>query len=316
MIDVTPTILVLGGSGFVGRYLVARLAAKGYRVTVLTRRRASARHLILLPTVDVVEGDPYDPATLLRLAVPATAAINLVGILNEGGGATFQRAHVELPRLLVAACKSADVKRVLHMSALGADAAGGPSRYQRSKGEGEALVRGSGLDYTIFRPSIVFGREDRFLNLFAKLARLVPVLAVGASEAKFQPIYVSDVAHCFAHALDDDATIGQQYDLCGPKVYTLRELVRYAANVSGHPRPVFGLGAAAAKLQALTLELLPGNLMTRDNLASMTRDNVCDGAFPAVFRLAPTALEAVAPSWLGPDAYKPQHNVHREHSGR
>lgn len=316
MIDIPPGVLVLGGSGFVGRYLVARLAARGYRVTVLTRRRAAARHLILLPTVDVVEGDPYDPGTLARLAVPADAAINLVGVLNERGGATFQRAHVELPKLLVAACRSAGVRRLLHMSALGADAVGGPSRYQRSKGEGEAVVRESGLDYTIFRPSIVFGREDRFLNLFAKLSRMLPVLAVGASEAKFQPIYVGDVAHCFARALDDDATIGAEYNLCGPKVYTLRDLVRYAADTSGHPRPVIGLGPAAAKLQALALEILPGSLMTRDNLASMSRDNVCDAPFPSVFQLETTAIEAVVPSWLGPDALKPQYNVYREHSGR
>lgn len=310
------TILVLGGSGFIGRYLVARLAGAGYRVTVLTRRRSRSRHLLLLPTVDVVEGDPYDPVTLLRLAVPATAAINLVGVLNERGGETFARAHVELPRLLVEACKASGVRRILHMSALGADAAGGASRYMRSKGEGEAIAAGSGLDYTIFKPSIVFGREDRFLNLFARLARALPLLALAASAARFQPIYVLDVAHCMACALDDDATIGQRYHLCGPKVYTLRELVRYAAEVSGHPRPIVGLGPAASKLQALALEVLPGGLMSRDNLASMSRDNVCDGPFPSIFRLEPTALEAVAPSWLAPDAIKSHYDAYREHSGR
>lgn len=310
------TILVLGGSGFIGRHVVARLSAASYRVTVLTRSRARSRHLILLPTVDVVEGDPYDPAALLRLAVPATAVINLVGVLNERGGATFARAHVDLPRLVVEACKAAGVRRLLHMSALGADAAGGTSRYQRSKGEGEAVIASSGLDCTIFKPSIIFGREDRFLNLFARLARSLPLLAIAAPDARFQPIYVRDVAHCVAYALDEDATIGATYHLCGPKVYMLRELVAYAAEVSGHPRPIIGLGPAASKLQALGLEMLPGGLMSRDNLASMARDNVCDGPFPSIFGLEPTSLEAVAPMWLAPDAIKSEYDVYRERSGR
>ncbi|HEY1326060.1 MAG TPA: complex I NDUFA9 subunit family protein [Casimicrobiaceae bacterium] len=310
------TILVLGGSGFIGRHVVARLTDVGYRVTVLTRRRARSRHLILLPTVDVVEGDPYDAATLLRLAVPSTAVINLVGILNEGGGNTFARAHVDLPRSVVDACKTAGVRRLLHMSALGADAAGGTSRYQRSKGEGERIVAESGLEYTIFRPSIVFGRHDRFLNMFARLARMFPVLPLAASDARFQPIYVRDVAQCIVTALDEDLTIGQRYDLCGPKVYTLRELVHYAAEVSGNPRPIIGLGPFMSKLQALSLELLPGTPMSRDNLASMSRDNVCDGPFPSVFRMEPTALEAVAPMWLAPDAIHSPFDVYRENSGR
>ena len=315
-VAVPAPFLVLGGSGFLGRYVVARLAARGHRVTVLTRRRASARHLIRLPTVDVVEGDPCDRGTLLRLATPVTAVINLAGILNEHGRETFARVHVELPRLMVEACKAAGVRRIVHVSAVGADAQGGPSRYARSKGEGEAVVEQSGLDWTILRPSIVFGREDRFLNLFARLARSLPVLALGASNARFQPVWVRDVATCVEHSLDDDATIGQRYELCGPKVYTLRELVAYAAEVSGHPRPIVGLGPTASKLQALALEILPGGLMSRDNLASMSRDNVCDGPFPPVFGITPAALEAVVPSYLAPDAQKSPYDQFREHSGR
>jgi len=308
-------VLVLGGSGFVGRNVVARLAGAGHRVTVLTRRRAAARHLILLPTVDVVEGDPYDRATLERLAVPATAALNLVGVLNERGAETFVRAHVELPKLFVDVCKSAGVQRFLHMSALGADT-GGPSRYLRSKGEGEAMVAASGLATTIFRPSVIFGRDDQLTNLFAKLSRLFPVILLGAAEARFQPVSIGDVAHCIVHALDDDATIGHRYNLCGPKVYTLRELVRFAGEASGHPRPIIGLGPAAARLQALALEILPGGLMSRDNLLSLSRDNVCDGPFPPVFGLVPTSLEAVGSSWLGPEAVTSHYDVFREHSGR
>ena len=315
-IAVPPPYLVLGGTGFIGRHVVARLVAAGHRVTVLTRRRAAARHLILLPTVDVVEGDPLDAPTLARLTVPVAAVVNLCGILHERGRDTFARAHVELPRLVVAACKAAGVRRIVHMSAVGADAKGGPSRYMRSKGEGELVVEQSGLDWTIFRPSIVFGREDRFLNLFARLARSLPLLAIASADARFQPIYVRDVAACVQRALDDDATIGQRYSLCGPKAYTLRELVAYAAEVSGHPRPIVGLGPAASKLQALALEMLPGGLMSRDNLLSMTRDNVCDEPFPALFGITPTALEAVVPSYLAPDAIKSPYDQYREHSGR
>ena len=308
-------VLVLGGSGFVGRNVVARLSGAGHRVTVLTRRRATARHLILLPTVDVVEGDPYDRATLERLAVPATAALNLVGVLNERPRVTFERAHVELPRLLVEVCQSAGVRRLLHMSALGAEAAG-PSRYQRTKGEGEAIVAASGLATTIFRPSVIFGRDDQLTNLFAKLSRLFPVLMVGGADARFQPVFIADVAHCIVQALDDDATIGQRYNLCGPKVYTLRELVRFAGEASGHARPIIGLGPTAARLQALAFEILPGGLMSRDNLLSMSRDNVCDGPFPSVFGLVPTSLEAVGASWLGREAVTSHFDAFREHSGR
>jgi NADH dehydrogenase len=315
-ITVPAPYLVLGGSGFIGRHVVARLAAAGHRVTVLTRRRASARHLILLPTVDVVEGDPLDAATLARLTVPVTAVINLAGILHERGGETFKRVHVDLPRMIVDACRAAGVKRVVHLSAVGADATGGPSRYMRSKGEGEAIIEGSGLEWTIFRPSIVFGREDRFINLFAKLARALPVLAVASPHARFQPVYVRDVAACVQHALADDATIGQRYCLCGPKAYTLRELMAYAAEASGHPRPIIGLGAAASKLQALALEMLPGGLMSRDNLLSMTRDNVCEGPFPAIFGITPTALEAIVPTYLAPGAIKSPYDQYRENSGR
>ena len=316
MIPQPQTVLVLGGSGFIGRHVVARLVELGHRVTVLTRRRASARHLILLPTVEVLEGDAFDRGTLMRLSVPANAVINLVGVLNPPRPEGFERAHVELPRLLCDVCREAGTRRIVHVSALGADAAGGPSRYLRSKGEGENVVMQSGLDWTIVRPSVVFGREDSFTNRFARLCRMFPVLPLGAADARFQPVYVRDVAHCIAYALGDDVTIGQRYGLCGPQVYTLRDLVRYVGNVSGYPRPVVALGASTAKLQALMLELAPGRLLTRDNLLSMSRDSVCEGPFPPVFDIAPTALEAVAPSWLAPAAIRSPYETDREQSGR
>ena len=266
-------VLIIGGSGFIGRYVVNGLVGRGCRVLVPARRRARARHLIMLPTCEVVEGDVYDDATLARLVAGQHAVINLVGVLH-GAEAQFERAHVELTRRVLAACADAKLRRYLHMSALGADA-GGPSMYQRSKGRAEALVRESALEWTIFRPSVVFGPEDNFLNMFAKLAAIAPVLPIGGADVKFQPVWVEDVARAFVNSLDNDATIGKAYELCGPKVYTLRELVQFAAEAAGHKRLVLALPDGVARLQARLMELAPGEpLLSRDNLDSMKRDNV------------------------------------------
>jgi NADH dehydrogenase len=309
------TVLVLGGSGFVGRHLVSRLVRAGKRVVVPTRRRESARHLILLPTVDVVEGNIHDPATLARLAAGASAVVNLVGILNESGRETFARVHTELAQKIVAACRAAGVRRFVQMSALNADPEG-PSRYLRSKGEAEAAIVASGLDWTIFEPSVIFGREDRFLNLFATLERHLPVMAIAAAQTRFQPVFVGDVAHCFDHALADDATIEQKYPLCGPDVYTLRELVAFVGKLTGHERPIVALPTALGRLQARVLELLPGTPMSRDNLASMRKDSVCGCAFPPGFGIVPAALAAVAPTYLGPEAAKSRYDAYRSQVGR
>ena len=308
-------VLVAGGSGFVGRHVVAKLSAAGHDVVVLTRSRERARHLILLPTVRVIEADPRDAATLDRYLRGMTAAINLVGVLHERGRDTFERAHVDLPRAFVAACGRVGVARLVHMSALGASG-DAPSRYLQSKAAGEAQVAASGLQWTIFRPSVIFGREDTFLNLFANLARWFPVIPLAGARARFQPVYVGDVATCFVRALDDEETVGQRYNLCGPTVYTLEALVRYAGEVSGHPRPVWALGSGLASLQARLMELLPGRLLTRDNLASMQVDNVCDGPFPSRFGVTPAVLEAVVPEYLAPRAHHSRFDTFRAHGGR
>ena len=266
-------ILVLGGSGFIGRYLVNLLVGRGCRVLVPSRRRDRAKHLILLPTCDVVDADVHDDATLARLLDGQDAVINLVGILH-GTQPEFERAHVELPQRVIAACKALGVRRYLHMSALGADP-NGPSMYQRSKGTGAAAVRASNLDWTLFQPSVVFGVEDDFLNLFGKLAKLAPLLPIGGADVRFQPVWVEDVAAAFANSLDNEATFRKSYELAGPKIYTLRELVRFAARAAGHPRPVIALPDRIARLQAAVMEMLPGpTLLSRDNLDSMQRDNI------------------------------------------
>jgi len=308
-------IVVVGGSGFVGRYVVARLATDGHRVVVPTRRRETAKHLILLPTVDVVEADIHDPVALAALFSGATAVVNLVGILNEGNGATFARAHTELARNVVAACKTADVTRLLHMSALNAEVAA-PSQYLRTKGEAEQLVIASGLRWTIFRPSVIFGSGDSFLSLFALLLRRLPVMVLGAPQARFAPIFIGDVAHCIVAAIDDDLTVGARFDLCGPKVYTLREIVRYVGEVTGAVRPIIPLGSSLSWLQAFVLEHAPGTLMSRDNLKSMSIDNVCNCPFPALFGIVPASLESVAPGYLAPASRRSSFDAFRANGGR
>ena len=309
------SIVVLGGGGFVGRHIVSKLVSDVYRVIVPTRRREAAKHLIVLPTVDVVEEDIHDPKVLERLFDGCEAVVNLVGIISESGRGTFDRVHVELTRKVIAACHNARVPRLLHMSALGASA-DAPSDYLKSKAAAEAMVAASGLKWTIFRPSVIFGHEDRFLNLFARLARVAPVVALAAPQARFQPVYVADVAHCFVRSINDEITFGGRYELCGPKVYTLKQLVTYVGEISGAVRPVFTMGPALSTLMASVLERLPGKILTRDNLASMRKDNVCDCPFPAVFGLAPTALESVAPSYLSPGAQRSPFDHYRAESGR
>jgi NADH dehydrogenase len=298
-------ILVIGGAGFVGRHIVARLVGKGLRVTVPTRHRARAGHLILLPTVEVVESDVGSDDALDTLLHGHDAVINLVGILQGSRGTPygreFARAHVELPQRIVAGCTGHGIRRYLHMSALGADPQG-PSMYQRSKGDGEAAVRASSLDWTIFQPSVVFGPEDRFLNTFATLAKIFPVLPIGGADVRFQPVWIGDVAQAFVNALDNRDTYGKTYELVGPRVYTLRQLVQFAAAASGRPRPVVALPGGIAQVQARMMELAPGEpLMSRDNLDSMKVDNIASRQpyVPAPeLGITPTAMEAEAPRYL------------------
>jgi NADH dehydrogenase len=301
--------LVIGGSGFVGRHLVAALAAGGARVAVPTRRRERARHLLPLPTVEVIEADVLQPGVLAQLAAGRDVVVNLVGVLHsrrgrrdERGpndyGPDFARAHVELAQAVVNACRAAGVKRLLHMSALGADPQG-PSEYLRSKGIGErAALAAEDMAVTVFRPSVIFGPEDAFLNLFATLARLMPVLVLACPQARFQPVYVGDVARAFLAALEDRASHGQRYDLGGPRQYTLRELVETVCAIIGRRRLIVGLGPRLSMLQARLLELSPVKLMTRDNVRSMQVPSVCATPFP--FGIEPASLEALAPEWLAP----------------
>jgi NADH dehydrogenase len=310
-------VTILGGSGFVGRSIAHLLAQRGVRVVVPTRNRERAkRDLIVLPTVEVVDADVHSPAELQRLVRGVDAVINLIGILHPSRREGFERVHVELPAKVVEACRRAGVPRLVHMSALGArpDA---PSAYLRSKAEGEkrVLQAADTLAVTTFRPSVIFGAGDSLLSLFARLQRFLPVMLLGSPQAKFQPVWVEDVARAYDRALPERETFGRRYELCGPRVYTLRELVAIAGRVSGHPRPIVGLGKTASYLQAAALELSPVKLLTRDNVRSMSIDNVCECGWPDVFGFEPSALEAVAPTYLAPVAVR-RMDLFRARAGR
>ncbi|WP_157271529.1 complex I NDUFA9 subunit family protein [Azohydromonas aeria] len=294
-------VLILGGTGFIGRALCAQLAERhpDAELVVPTRHSGQRRELLALPDVELVQADIHDEAALARVLADCDAAVNLVGILH-GDDARFRRVHAELPRKLAHACRVAGVRRVVHVSALGA-APDAPSRYLRSKAAGEAALQTSGLDVTILRPSVVFGEEDQFLNLFARLQRWAPVLPLAGAQARFQPVWVHDVARALLACQEQPSTIGQVYELAGPAVYTLGELARLAGRVCGHERPVIAVPDAVGRLQAAFMALLPGEpLMSGDNLDSMKVDNVATGRLPGLqdLGITPAAVSAIAPQYL------------------
>jgi NADH dehydrogenase len=299
-----PNVLVLGGTGFVGatlcEKLVQRYGGGSARIVVPSRRPARAKHIQMLPTVELVAADVHDDAQLARLLRGCDAVVNLVAILH-GSDKAFDKVHVQLPRRLAQACAATGVRRVVHISALGVDAHA-PSRYLRSKAAGEAALAAAGLDLTVLRPSVIFGEGDRFLNLFARLQSILPVMPLAGADARFQPVWVDDVALGIVRCLDDRTTIGETLECCGPEVYTLAQLVRIAGREAGHARPVIGLPAWLGRLQAALMEMLPGEpLMSRDNLDSMRVASVATGSRPGLARLGirPASVEAIAPLYLG-----------------
>lgn len=291
-------ICILGGTGFVGQALAAELAGRGHRLTVLTRRRRDHRALLVLPELRLEEIDVYRDQALAEHAAEADALINLVGILNEGARheETFQRAHVELAQKLIHACRQNGVRRLLQMSALGADRAA-RSQYLRSKGEAERLMLDAGerLRVTCFRPSVIFGPGDRFFFRFAGLLRFAPYFfPLACAGTRFAPVYVGDVAARMAASLDDPADYGRAVDLCGPEVYTLGELVQLAARWSGRRRRVVGLPPALSRLQARVCERLPGRPFTMNNYHSLQVDSVCADGPPCPTRIEPVMAPLLA----------------------
>lgn len=290
-------ILILGGSGFVGRHVCEALNRAGLRITVPTRH-LPARSVQMLPMVSVVQANVHDPAQLAALLPGHDAVINLVAILH-GTEAEFDKAHVQLPRLLAQACLGAGVHRLVHISALGADTHA-PSLYLRSKARGEQALQSyadQGLALTLVRPSVIFGEDDAFINVFAKLQAVAPVVPLAGALARFQPVWVHDVAQAVVYAAQHAATAGHIYELVGPQIFSLKQLVEHAGVWARHPRWVIPLPAALGYVQAWVMEHLPGpTLMSRDNLASMQVDNVASGSCPGLSTLGiknPTPLASV-----------------------
>lgn len=291
--------LLIGGTGFLGsaiaRRLVCRPASADFRLTLPTRRRERAKHLTMLPTASVVEADVHDETEIADLMAGQDLVISLVGILRGD----FQRTHVELPGKIARAAAAAGVPRLIHISALAA-AADVPSNYLRSKAAGEAAVKAAYPEATIFQPSVIFGQGDSFLALFAGLLALAPVVPLACPNARFQPVWIEDVAAAIVASLDHPESKGKTYPLCGPHEYTLKELVTFTGKVSGHPRTILGLPLALSYLQAFLMEFIPGGPMTRDNVRSMQVPNVCPAGCTLPFGLTATPLEAIAPGYLAP----------------
>ena len=301
-------IVITGGTGFVGRSVCEALAAAdaGCRLVVPTRRLANGRTVVTLPTVDLVEADVHSTDEMAALLQGADALVHLVAILH-GSADAFDRVHVQLPRSLAAACARAGVRRVVHVSALGV-AANAPSDYLRSKAAGEAVwqqaLGAAGGDLTILRPSVIFGADDRFTNLFARLQRLLPVLPLAGTQARFQPVWVGDVAQAVLRSLQQRPGPGPVVECAGPQVLTLAEIVQRVGTMAGCRRPVLPLPEAAGLLQAAAMGLLPGEpLMSRDNLLSMRVPNVASGRLPGLrdLGLTPQAIDILAPHFRPAD---------------
>jgi len=310
-------VCVLGGTGFVGTELVTRLVRAGHNVRVAARRHASGNHLRVLPTCELVIANIHDTRTLGYLFTGMDVVINLVGILNEQGRATFRRVHVELAMRIIEAMRAQRVRRLLHMSALAAGATA-PSHYLRSKAEAEAQIRvaATTIDSTTFRPSVIFGPHDSLTNRFAGLLRTTHgMLPLARAKARFAPVYVGDVVEAFVHAMTDRTTIGKSLELCGPDVMTLEQLVQLTAKAAGLPCHILRLPDFVAALQGTFMGMLPGKPFTRDNYRSLTIDSVCKQNGFATLGIQPVRMEAAISGYLGEHSFQHQLDTYRRSFG-
>lgn len=315
-------VLLLGGSGFVGTYITNRLTSQGISVTIPCRRRERSKALIMLPNVEVVEANIHCQDTLTKLVAGHDLVINLVGILHSRDvklpySKDFEQAHVELPRKLVAAMKANGVRRLLHMSALKADP-NGCSEYLRSKGEGERIILAAqgDLDVTVFRPSVIFGYGDRFMSMFGRMLTALPFFPLGFGHARFQPVWVADVADAFIASLTDATTYGKAYELFGPQTYTLAELVNYVHKLTRSNAKIINLSEGWAYLVSGLLWLSPRPVQSPDNLRSMQVDSVPESTALAFPGLKPTALEEIVPTYVAGNNPKGRLDTYRFRAGR
>ncbi|MBX3726695.1 MAG: complex I NDUFA9 subunit family protein [Xanthomonadales bacterium] len=314
--NTTRHIVIVGGSGFIGRHLAARLANAGHRVTVTSRNPAGHGDLRLLPGLRLLQVDPLDQKALARAFAGADAVVNLVGILNERGfgGKGFRRAHVELTAQVIAACAAAGAADLVQMSALRAGE--GDSHYLRTRGEAEALVRASTLRWRIVRPSVVFGPGDGLFNRFAGLLRLLPALPIARPGARFAPVHVGDVVEAVARCLARPETAGETFELYGARVMSLREIVAYTARHLGLRRWVIGLPDPLGRVQALVGDLIPGKPISSDNFRSLKLDSVGSRDGLAALGIAPTPVDAVVPQMLAGGRHQARLDQYRHHARR
>lgn len=297
----TQNICLIGGSGFLGTELADQLSrrngdAKAKKITVLTRDVRKMRSLRVVPTLNVEQVDPYDAEALTAAFKNQDIVINLVGILNTsiGHGGTFEQAHVKLAENIITAAAKQNT-RIIQVSSLHADSENGPSDYLRTKGRAADLLKQSGLPVTIFCPSVMFGNSDGLYTRFANLLQAMPFMPLACADARFAPVYVGDVANAIVNAIDDPSTIGQSYNMCGPEVFTLQEIVQYTTEVLGIKRKIIPLPNGIAKIQAFMMELIPGKPFSRDNFNSMKIDSVCEDSDSQ----QPTSVSKIVPTYLG-----------------
>ncbi len=312
------SICILGGTGFVGSHLVPALAAAGHDILLPTRNRERNRSLLVLPTVRVQTMNIHNESDLRRAFSDVDVVINLVGILNERGrdGSGFRKAHVDLTRKAVGAAKACGVRRFLQMSALKANAGSGPSHYLKTKGEAEDILRreaGTDLGWTIFQPSVIFGPGDSFTNRFASLLRLSPLLLpLAKPNARLAPVFVGDVVAAFLRCLDDPACFSQTYQLCGPQVVSLRELVQIIADATATRRRLIGLSDMLSKAQARIMDFVPGKPFSTDNYLSLTVHNICDENGFKKLGLTPLSLKTQLPRALGDGDARQRYSIFRQ----
>lgn len=313
-------ILIIGGSGFLGKHLACALAKQGHRVIIPTRRRDQVKSIGVSPRVQLIQANVSAPDMLSQLIKGVDAVISLAGILHDTSAQTpfgrdFAKTHVDLPKKIAEAMQKEGVRRLVHISALKADKEA-PSGYLRSKAAGEAVLKAAdNIDLTIFRPSVIFGEDDVFLNKFAALLKCLPCLPLAGAHTRFQPVHVEDVVNAIVDCLFKPATFGATYELAGPRIYSLQTLVEYVGELTGHPRPVIELPEAISFLQAKLLSYLPNPPITPDNLRSMEVDNIADGHhnYP---HWQPRPLESVAPLYLAKQFAQAKLDRMRRSAGR
>lgn len=313
-------ICVLGGTGFVGHRLLARLANRGHHLRVPTRYREAHKDLLVQPDLELIQCDIHRQQNLDSLFDGCDSVINLVGILNEKAhdGSGFEHVHTELTRKIVESCQSNQVPYLIYLSAINANSEQGPSHYLRSKGEAENIIRRSGreLASTILQPSVIFGMNDSFSNRFADLLRILPLFPLAAPRSRMAPVFVEDVVSVIMRCLDDRALHGKTLQLCGPQVFSLQEIVQLIAASMQCKRMVIGLPDGLSRLQAAVFEYLPGKPFSRDNYNSLKVHSLCSEDGFAQTGINPHHFSRLIPGWLGPLMARDRRDTARRTAGR